>query len=440
MKKIVLSFLLLSAIVNVGVAQDDPAASLKAAKKSIQRYREDAKDDKALTDARASIDAAFKTDALLNDPKTATKALMAKGDIYSEMAAADNAAAIIAQTTKQKHEPKFGDAAVQAVETYTKVMQSATASKTDKKDALEYIVAPVIYATNSGLGFFNAKKYKDAYRAFNCALEAKKATNGAKDTKILDGAGAVEEIKYNAALSAINGEMQKEAVTLLEELRAIKYVQSPDGKNAAQIHSLLAGIYMKAGEKDKSIAVINEGRLLYRDDQDLLLSEINYYIGEGQLNKLEDKLEEAIKKDPKNVGLYTVKAKMYEGLAENYNKEGKASDAATAMENAKTNYTRALEQDPKSFDALYNMGAMSFNKAAAITTQMNALGMSKADQKKYDELDLQMKKLFEDALPFFERADASKAGDQSVLLALFKINEKLGRSEKAAQYKKMMGK
>ena len=440
MKKIVLSFLLLSAITTIGTAQDDPAASLKAAKKSIQRYREDAKDDKALSEARTNIDAALKTDALLLDPKTATKALMAKGDIYGTLAEVDNTAAFLAQQAKLKHEPKFSDAAVQSVEAYIKVLQSATASKTDKKDALEYMGGPVMYATNSGLGFFNAQKYKDAYRAFNVALEAKKATNGAKDTKILEGAGAVEEITYNAALSAVNGDMPKEAITLLEELRAIKYVQSKDGKNPAQIHSLLSGLYMKAGQKDKGIAVINDGRLLYPDEQDLLLSEINYYIGEGQLNKLEDRLEEAIKKDPKNVGLYTVKAKMYEGLAENYNKEGKTTEAATAIENAKTNYGRALEQDPKSFDALYNMGAMAFNKAAAITSEMNKLGMSKADTKKYDELNLQMKKLFEDALPFFERADAVKTDDPSVLVALFKINEKLERAEKAAIYKKRMGK
>jgi tetratricopeptide (TPR) repeat protein len=440
MKKILLSFLMLAAMTTASVAQDDAAASLKAAKKNIQRYREDPKDLKALTDARAAIDAAFKTDALTTDPKTAVKALMARADIYSELASADNTAAFLAQQTKQKFEAKYGDAAVQSVETYIKVLNNPNVGKTDKKDAIEYMSPVVMYATNSGLGFFNAQKYKDAYRAFNVALEAKKATKDAKDTKILDGAGAVEEIKYNAALSAVNGDMPKEAITLLEELRAVNYIQSKEGKNPAQIHSLLAGLYTKTGQKEQSIAVVGDGRKRYPEEQDLLLTEINYYITEGQLNKLEDRLEEAIKKDPKNVGLYTVKAKMYEGLAENYNKEGKTEDAAKAVENAKVNYTRALEQDPKSFDALYNMGAMAFNKAASITAEMNKLGMSKAEEIKYKELEAQMKKLFSDALPFFERAEGVKADDPSVIIALYKINDKLGNVEKAKLYKTRMGK
>jgi tetratricopeptide (TPR) repeat protein len=368
------------------------------------------------------------------------KALMARADIYSELASADNTAAFLAQQTSQKFEAKYGDAAVQSVEAYIKVLAHPNAGKTDKKDAIEYMSPVVMYATNSGLGFFNGQKYKDAYRAFNVALEAKKATKDAKDAKILDGAGAVEEIKYNAALSAVNGEMPKEAIMLLEELRAVNYIQSKEGKNPAQIHSLLAGLYTKAGQKDKAMEVVGDGRKRYPDEQDLLLTEINYYIGEGQLNKLEDRLEEAIKKDPKNVGLYTVKAKMYEGLAENYNKEGKAADAAKAIENAKVNYTRALEQDPKSFDALYNMGAMSFNKAAAITAEMNKLGMSKAEQKLYEDLEAQMKKLFSEALPFFERAEGVKPEDPSVIIALYKINDKLGNTEKAKLYQKRMGK
>jgi tetratricopeptide (TPR) repeat protein len=444
MKKVLLSFLMLGAMTTVSLAQDDPAASLKAAKKNIQRYRDDPKDTKALEDARASIDAALKTDALLNDPKTAIKTLMTKADVYSELANADNTAAFLAQSTKQTFTPKYGDAAVQAVETYVKVLNTATASKSEKRDALEYLKQPVVCATNNGLIAFNAKKYADAYRAFMSAVAAKKATNGAKETSILDKPGEVEETKFNAALCAINAKMSNEAIALLEELRAVNYIQLDPKNNTpmnpAQIHKFLVDLYMKDGKKDKALATISEGKTKYPDDVDLGLSEINYYIGEGQLDKLEDKLEAAIKKDPKNVGLYTVKAKMYESLGEKYAKDGKTEDAAKAIEGAKLNYTRALEQDPKSFDALYGLGAIPFNKAAKISAEMKNLGMSKADQKRYDEIVAQMKVLFTEALPFFERADAVNDKDNGVVIALLKINETLGNSDKAKLYKQRLSK
>ena len=138
MKKILLSFLAVATMSTLVLAQTDPVADLKAAKKAYRNYLDDS-DVKSIETAREKIDAAFKTDALLNDPKQATKALMAKAEIYNELAKVDLLNYSAAQTKKEKFEFKYPDAGLPGTDAFLKIAASKTASKGDKKDALEAV-------------------------------------------------------------------------------------------------------------------------------------------------------------------------------------------------------------------------------------------------------------------------------------------------------------
>jgi hypothetical protein len=51
----------------------------------------------------------------------------------------------------------------------------------------------------------------------------------------------------------------------------------------------------------------------------------------------------------------------------------------------------------------YNIAAAILSKESGLVEQMNSLGMSKADTKKYDELAEERKVIYREALPYLEK-------------------------------------
>ena len=66
-------------------------------------------------------------------------------------------------------------------------------------------------------------------------------------------------------------------------------------------------------------------------------------------------------------------------------------------------YKKAIELDPEMYNARINIAYVILSNEAPIVEEMNKLGMSKADQKKYDELSDQRQDLYKEALPHLEK-------------------------------------
>ncbi|MEY4928212.1 MAG: hypothetical protein RI894_2650 [Bacteroidota bacterium] len=435
MKKILLSLLAVGMMSTLVLAQTDPAADLKAAKKAYRNYIDDNTDVKSIETAREKIDAAFKTDALLNDPKQATKALMAKIEIYNEITKLDLLNYSAASLKKEKYEFKYADAGLPGTDAFLKIANSQTASKGDKKDAVEAVAFIADQLMRVSLTGYDKQKYNDAYNGFARLLEVKKAADAIGPNKIIENKELQDDILFYTGLSAFQAENYDKSIEYLK-LSAKGNYKSNMGEGT--VYHYMVQAYNKLKQPEKGLEMINEGRKLFPSDQSLVYDAINYYIGINQLDKLDEILEAAITKDPKNKTLYYVKGKMYEGLVEKYGKEGKIEEATKATTNAETYYSKALEIDANYFDPLYSLGALNYNKAAAITTEMNKLTMSKADQKRYDELQIAMKALFDKALPFFERADAVNSNDVGTITALKEIYAKKDNAAKSTEYRKRL--
>ncbi len=432
MKKIILSLLAIGMLSNAALAQD-PAADLKAAKKAYRNYTDDPSDIKNIETAREKIDAALKTDALLNDPKQATKALVTRLEIYNELVKSEYIGLAAAQAAKQKYEYKYPTAPLAGAEAFLKLVNFATASKGEKKDAVESVTSIADILMRVSYTNYEKQKYADCFTGFGRLLDVKKAADAIGANKILENKELAADILFYTGLAAFQAENYEKAVEYLQQSAKNDY-KSQNGDGA--VYHYMSQAYAKMKQNDKSLEIMNEGRKKYPADQSLIYDAINYYIGINQLDKLSDILEDAISKDPKNKTLYYVKGKMFEGLVESYGKEGKKEDAAKAKADAEIYYTKALDFDAKYFDALYSLGALNYNKAAAISGEMKNLGMSKADQKRFDELDVEMKKLFDVALPFFERAEAVNNTDIGTLTALKEIYTKKSDFAKSGEYKK----
>jgi tetratricopeptide (TPR) repeat protein len=111
--------------------------------------------------------------------------------------------------------------------------------------------------------------------------------------------------------------------------------------------------------------------------------------------------------------------------------QNKNSEAALA------NYKKAVEADPKNFDAQYNLGVYQFNKAAEIfnkTTKMDYATFQKQGAK----LEAQAKAMFQQAIPYFDAAIKIDPTDRASMKSLSQIYVKLGRNADAERMNKMM--
>ncbi|EIJ37337.1 tetratricopeptide repeat protein [Galbibacter orientalis] len=185
----------------------------------------------------------------------------------------------------------------------------------------------------------------------------------------------------------------------------------------------IALIYNEKGETDKAAAAIKEARAANPDDMNLLLTEANMYIKMGDKAKFQSLMEEAIQKDPNNPTLYYNLGVI---LAEQGNKE-----------KAKEYYEKALELDPENENVYLNMASLILSDEKSIVEEMNGLGNSSTDNKRYDELKAQREGLYKSAVPYLEKLLTVNPDNIDAVRTLMNIYGTIGEPEK---YKAMKDK
>jgi len=184
----------------------------------------------------------------------------------------------------------------------------------------------------------------------------------------------------------------------------------------AEIVKNVALIYVAQGEDEKALAAMADARAENPDDVGLLLSQANVYLKMGNKEKFRNLMEEATEKDPNNAELQ-------------YNLGVLAAEAGNNDSSVKY-YKKAIEIDPSYADAYNNLAVVLLEGEAEIVEEMNNLGMSSADNKRYDELKQQRQDLYEEAIPYLEKALELKASNIDAARTLMNIYSALGRTEK----------
>ena len=155
---------------------------------------------------------------------------------------------------------------------------------------------------------------------------------------------------------------------------------------AGEIAKNVALIYIELGENDKAIEAIEVAKALSPNDFNLLVSEANIRYKVGDIEKYKELVEEALNINPNNVELL-------------FNL-GVVSADQKDVETAKKYYIKAIELDPTYTKAKMNMAALILEQEQDIIDEMNGLGSSAADDKRYDELKENRQQLYKDAIPY----------------------------------------
>jgi tetratricopeptide (TPR) repeat protein len=118
---------------------------------------------------------------------------------------------------------------------------------------------------------------------------------------------------------------------------------------------------------------------------------------------------------------------------------GLISSQSGNFKDARMYYEKVLTIDPQYIKALKDMSALILKEEDEIVKQMNSLGNSAADDKKYDELKAKRVSIYKEAIPYLESVLKIDDTDIDYARTLAGIYSAVGDSEKAKALKAKFG-
>jgi hypothetical protein len=305
------------------------------------------------------------------------------------------------------------------------------AEKADKayqtKDAMKALSGGIQNIYYMGSALYQSKDYAAAYEAFKATYDGYALLKKNNESTNFEASEHPKALYYSGLCAQQAG--------LIEEATVV-YTQLVEQDIAEPgVYEALVNIY-KDSDPALSEKYLAAARTKYPDDAALLYAEINHLLAKGELVGLITKLEKALELDPGNISIYVTLGQIYDKLYQ----DQAATDPVASEESftkAMSYYQRALEKDPKSFDAMYSIGALWYNKAAAYSIELNTLAddYTPAGTKKYDAKKAQMDETFVKALPFFQQAEQLNASDVNTLIALKEIYARQDKFDLVESYK-----
>lgn len=262
----------------------------------------------------------------------------------------------------------------------------------------------------AGMFMINAKKYDEALEYFETLLRK----------------GYTGQLTEYVATDKETGEVigfQDEKTRDLS-MKTGQYINPETRETPSKKGELLRYItliYREKGDNDKVKEVLKTARLENPDDKDLILLDAEYSYESGDLANYNKLIDEMIAADPENPELYFNIGARSQELGED--------------EKAVGYYEKAIDLDPKYEAPLINLAILKLAKEAPLIEEMNNLGMSAADNKRYDELKEQREAIYKEALPLLEKASNLNPNNVEVLRTMTNIYGQLGNEAKQNEMK-----
>lgn len=369
----------------------------------------------------------------VSDPEMAqeAKTFLTQGEIYNDIANQYMLAAQLEQSTEGL--PKVDNAAKRAADAFLRAYELAS-KNWETRDATKGMAIAQGHLSNAGvIAFQDEQDYEKAYESFKLVLDLHEVLKKEGEVSSLD----VEEDYFNqiyiTGLAALQAGKQDVAIENFKKLYDKKY------ERAAVYESLYTITAAEEGKMDEAYAYLEEGRKLFPDDVSLLFAEINHFLRINKLAELIDKLKVAIEKEPDNVSLYSTLGNVYDNLyqRELKNEEGSEEKAEEYFNSALKHYKEAVAIKDDFVDPVYSIGALYYNKAAIMTQELNTYAddYSKEGLKKYESLKAKIFEEFDNALPYFQKAERIQPNDLNTLIALREIYARKDDLEKSNAFK-----
>ncbi|MDT7827163.1 tetratricopeptide repeat protein [Pricia sp. S334] len=405
-------------------------ATVGFAQKKEIRNAEDALEDGNAAEAKSllqSVEAAIANE----DEKLQAEYYLVQGKTYAKLA-------------------KDGDDSAfdKAVSSLKKVSEIEKKSGKDKYsgDAKQNLMAMTADLVNSAVEDNSNQKFKEAadklYTSYKISPQdtsylyyaASSAVNGGHYEQALKYYEELQDIGYDGsgtiykATNVETGEVEEMDQTQRDLMvKSGTYKDPQDEKSPskkAEIVKNTALIYTQLGQDDKALEAYKTARESNPDDVNLILNEANLYYKMGDKEKFKELMAEATAMAPDNPDLqYNI---------------GVINMEQGNLEAAREAYRKTLEIDPSYTNAQLNLSTTYVNEGNALIDDMNALGNSKEDVEKYDELKQQKDDLFMEGATVLEDALKTNPENQGILTQLKNIYGAMGDNENFMRIKKQL--
>ena len=201
--------------------------------------------------------------------------------------------------------------------------------------------------------------------------------------------------------------------------RDIKY-QSQEVNILRQI----SAIYKRNEDFDNSLKYLDNALDVNENDVNEILDKASLYWTMGNIQEYEVSISKVLEIDPNNYELLC-------NLAILNKEKGNYEEAAKFI-------NRAIQIDDKNIRGITIAGEILLQPADEILDEMNSLGNSRSDYKKYDELNEKRELVMLEAVTFFEKAFQIDNENQFVITTLYKLYSNLGNEEKYEFYKNLV--
>jgi len=266
---------------------------------------------------------------------------------------------------------------------------------------------------NEGISFFQQNDYDKAMPFFD------KAVSISKENKTIDTLA-----NYGLAL-CLEKKSAIDKVFIDQAIEKYQYLADLRMKEVS-VYTSLANLYKEKGNLDKGSEIIAIGKTLFPGSSDLVITEANMYISTNNHAKAINSLMVAKEKEPTNISVLYAIGVTYD-LLKNDTKLSDA-DRAKYFDATVVAYKEAIAVDPNYFDAIFNLGAIYFNKGGDIINEANKLPIS--ETVKYDKMIAEGNNFLNLALPYLEKCETLQPEDKSTLSSLKEIYTRLNMTEK----------
>jgi len=277
----------------------------------------------------------------------------------------------------------------------------------DKKDTINLYYAASTYV--------NAKEYETAYNAYD---ELKKLNYSGKGTNFY----AVNKI--NGEEQFFSTEKERDQMVKLGTHEKPRTEDIPSKRG--EIFKNMALILVQNGKVAEAKKAVAEARAANPDDKSLILTEANLYLDTKDYDTYKKLITEVLAQSPNDADLV-------------FNL-GVISYNAKNLVEAEKYYKRAIEIKPDYVNAYLNLAILKLDADKKLFEEIQKLGNSEKDNKRYEVLKKQREAVFTSALPYLEKASELDGTNEEVKGTLLSVYRALEMTEKAKALKAKMKK
>lgn len=266
---------------------------------------------------------------------------------------------------------------------------------------------------NGGVQYFNMENNEEAFKHFATYVESASYPMLA-DKDLAKNDTLFPQIAFYATLAA-NRIGDNDAV--------IKYAPMAltDKDGGSDAMQMMAEAYKAKGDTATWVKLLEEGILKFSANDYFFANLMEYYNNSNQASKAMEFADKMITLDPDNKLYLYAKAYLYHNMKD--------------YDNAIEYYKKSIAKDPEYASAYSNVGLAYLMKAQEYadkaTTDIN--------DPKYEEAQVEMKKFYEEAKPFYEKARVLKPDQKDLWLqGLYRVYYNLNMGPEFEEIDKMM--